>query len=200
MGSAHIEVIDWPDHATLQRQWAARTPCVIQIAADFSDDRRTARTAIRAALIDALACVLECAPQRIALRSTPGSAPQVAGHDVAVSITHAPGMSLAALTRSAAIGIDVLHLPSSTLPPAELVRLGYEYLGTQAQQQIASAPESMQAHTFATAWTAHEAGLKCLSHPLIEWDNAPCQQLATLQCASLALPSSWVGALCWSAR
>ncbi|MDP9109147.1 MAG: 4'-phosphopantetheinyl transferase superfamily protein [Pseudomonadota bacterium] len=200
MGAAHIDVIDWPDHAALQQQWAAQLPCVIRIAADFSDDRRGARSAIRTALIEALACVLPCAPQRIVLRSTPGSAPQVAGHDVAISITHAPGMSLAALARSAAIGIDVLHLPSSTLPAHELVRLAHDYLGTQAQQQIAEAPGSAQARTFATAWTAHEAGLKCLGHPLIEWSNAPRQQLVTLQGAELALPPDWVGAVCWSAR
>ena len=73
-----------------------------------------------------------------------------------------------------------------------------------AKRPAARASQAQEAHisiAFASAWTQHEARLKCAREPLVEWSEALAARLAPYRCAPLhgATLRGWCAALAWQA-
>ena len=75
--------------------------------------------------------------------------------------------------------------------------MGPNWLPAQSSQ----AQEAHISIAFASAWTQHEARLKCAREPLVEWSEALAARLAPYRCAPLhgATLRGWCAALAWQA-
>lgn len=152
--------------------------------------RDSARQLLRAALQEVLAGYGLDAD----LIVTPGQAPQLANApQIGLSLSHEPGLSLAAINFAGPVGIDLISLPAA-LPAAEIRQLTLDYLGPAASQRIGSNP-----HAFAEAWTQQEARLKCLGLGLTEWTPILEEGLSGCRCLRLDLPDGWIGTLALAA-
>jgi 4'-phosphopantetheinyl transferase len=162
---------------------------VIVIGIEGDGDRPTARVRIREAIHDAL---LALTGEAVTLHGDSGEAPWAinsAGKRIGLSISHEGALSIAAINLHGSIGVDMLH----TQLPADALAVTLDYLGPDAAQALTvAAPEDRPA-TFATAWTDHEARIKCLGIDLGEWDDNPA--LATCAVTPLDLPDGLIGTL-----
>ena len=179
------------------RVWAIDTPRAT--AACPEAQRQHARRLARIALCEQLAPQWGCAPRQLAVTDErgepprlrwlgPGAAPAaLAGSGV--SMAHASGVSLLAWHPNGAVGVDVQPLPTNA-PAHELVRTARLYF--EPNWPVAGAEQAQPAtifEAFATRWVAHEARLKCLGLPLLEWSPALAERLAPVPDAPLALPA-----------
>jgi 4'-phosphopantetheinyl transferase len=170
-------------------------PAVIGLRAQ--PDRETARRAIRAALLDALAARWGVGADRVQLHSPPGAAPwAIVALDggprrIALAISHDGELSVAAFWSGAAVGIDV----SQVVPVPDWEAVARDYLGPAAAQALAFVPASARDAAFAHAWSEHEARLKCLGLQLDEWRDERAPMLRACRCLPLALPDGYVGSL-----
>ena len=80
-------------------------------------------------------------------------------------------MSVAALRRSGAVGVDILRI----VPAFDWQPVARDYLGPLALRRIASQPTPDQPLAFAREWTRMQARLKCLGLALQEWHPALAQ-------------------------
>jgi 4'-phosphopantetheinyl transferase len=155
--------------------------------------RETARGQIRAALLEALAQILERPASSLSLRSAPGEAPRLILPDgkASLSISHEAGLSLAAIHLDGAVGVDLMRIIELPDQPV----LARDYLGPDAAARLAALPAREQASAFAEAWCAHEAKLKCLGLGLQEWNPELARRLSACIAEPLALPEGWAGAV-----
>ena len=163
---------------------------VISIENSVGATREQARARIRTAAREALAQSLDVAIERIAVESTPGSAPRLVidGAPVAIglSISHAGALSMAAINPAGAVGLDLMAVQEVS----DWARVAHDYLGMAAACRLAAMAVSDRAHAFAQAWAEREARLKMHGEPLAEWTPLPdCSMQA------LALPAELVGAV-----
>jgi 4'-phosphopantetheinyl transferase len=158
--------------------------------------RAAARQQVRLALREVLAAHFSCSPAEIELFSQPGQALQLGGaqHNIGLSVSHEPGMSLAAIHLNGAVGVDLMAI-GSIPPTSEIHALAHDYLGLRIAQPIADLPNEQQGKAFAEAWTEFEARLKCLGENLTEWNPAKEKKLATCTKHALQTPDGYVGAL-----
>ena len=152
--------------------------------------RTQARARIRAAVRAALSLSLGIAIERIALHSSPGSAPRLSIDGwpsvPGVSISHAGAISMAAINPMGAIGLDVVQVRATS----DWARVAHDYLGMAVAIGLAALAEPERARAFAQAWAEREACLKLHGEMLAEWTPLPdCRVLA------LALPAGLAGAL-----
>ena len=193
-----IAVRAWPVHA-----WPGPLPLwcdevlVISVAGDGESDdddkgaaRLRARARIRIAVRQALSLSLAIDIERIALHSTPGSAPRlaIAGWPLApgVSISHVGAISMAAINPNGAVGLDLV--PVRTTP--DWARVAHDYLGMACAIRLAASLDADRPRAFAQAWAEREACLKLHGAPLAEWTPLPdCRVVA------LAVPAGLAGAL-----
>ncbi|MDO8251983.1 MAG: 4'-phosphopantetheinyl transferase superfamily protein [Rhodoferax sp.] len=189
----------WPASASLalDELRSARALTVISIVAPDTTIRHAARASIRTALQDVLGALLRRPAASIALISQPGQAIvlDLPGTRIGLSISHAPGLTVAAIHVGGSIGIDVMRMDSraEAMPDWENVAQGY--LGPQACRRIATLAPAQRAHAFAQAWAGWEAGLKCLGMALTEWTPALEHRLASCAVRALALPEHYCGAI-----
>ena len=170
---------------------------VINIATPVTEKRQVARSLVRSALRETLAVLLGQPAASIALTSPPGGAIQVDStlFQLSLSISHSPGMSVAAICQGAAIGIDVMQIEAVTLGHPERMRLASDYLGPQVTAELQSAPPATLSSAFAQAWTDFEAVLKCLGLGLTEWSPALATRLASCRILALDLPVGYCGSI-----
>ena len=170
---------------------------VINIATPATEKRQVARSLVRSALRETLAVLLGQPAASIALTSPPGGAIQVDStlFQLSLSISHSPGMSVAAICQGAAIGIDVMQIEAVTLGHPEWMRLAGHYLGPQVTAKLQSAPSATLPSAFAQAWTDFEAVLKCLGLGLTEWSPALATRLASCRILALDLPAGYCGSI-----
>jgi 4'-phosphopantetheinyl transferase len=157
-------------------------------------DRATARRTIRAALLAALAEVSGSPPSRIQQFGAPGEAPYalLAGHRIALSISHDGDLSVAALRLDGgAVGIDVMQV--TDIPDWQAV--ARDYLGPACADALARMPEAARAAAFTRAWSGREATLKCRGLALVEWGACDEALLSACSCLSLVLPDGYVGSV-----
>ena len=159
----------------------------------------TARDMVRALARDELAELLGEAmgePRgKVALTNVRGEPPRAPGRpDLHLSLSHAEGLSLLAC-HSAPVGVDVQALPVQADAATAALFLGPNWHLAQSAQ----APTASISIAFETAWTQHEARLKCAGEPLVEWSEALAARLAHYRCAPLqsAALSGWCAALAW---
>lgn len=159
--------------------------------------RPLARECVRVAVRQALAACLEQPVAAIELLARPGypltlAAPPI---PISLSISHAPGLSVAAIHRGGDIGIDLMRVSADEGSLPDWARVAQDYLGPPARHRLAEAQPSRRAYLFAQEWTQLEAGLKCLGLALTEWTPALAQRLASCRVVALALPDNYCGAV-----
>ena len=174
--------------------------------------RGASRRLAREALCAALARELGCAAQDIAISDCRGGAPRAhAGEPalaarlaaIGLSISHTPGLSLAAWHFGGAVGVDVQAVDDvAAIAPEELDRLARLYLGPDSWPNrppdlADKAPAAIDLIVCAQHWAAHEARLKCLGEPLQEWSPALQARLAGCTAHGVDLPAPWAAAVAW---
>lgn len=157
----------------------------------------TPETAIRAVARRQVRAVLSEVFAGQTLLSVPGQAIRLAGQGglTGISLSHERGLSLIAIHRSGAVGVDLMRLPTDDDWPAQLALLATDYLGPASAAEIAGLPAARRGREFARAWTQHEACLKCHGLVLQEWRQGLQEKLALCQTRPLTLPDNYVGSI-----
>lgn len=164
---------------------------LISTANPPGEGRAAARARIRAAVREALAQSLGLDGARVAVESVTGSAPRLlvdgAASPFGLSISHAGAMSVGAIHRAGAVGVDLMEVREVS----DWARVAHDYLGMATACCLAAASAADRPRAFAQAWAEREAHLKLLGQPLAEWTPSPGD------CAlhGLILPAGLVGAL-----
>jgi 4'-phosphopantetheinyl transferase len=157
-------------------------------------DRATARRTIRTALLAALADALALPAARIRLGGEPGEAPYALvddGRRIDLAISHDGDVSVAALRVDGDVGIDVMRV--ADVPDWHAV--ARDYLGPACAAALAGVPAPARAAAFARAWSEREARLKCRGLALAEWRADLDVELAACRCLPLAVPDGYVATL-----
>lgn len=172
-------------------------PIVLSIATPDTPIRDAARQLARDALREALGILLDRAPRDIPLISRPGEPLRLDLPDcrVGLSLSHEPGLTLAAINMHGPVGIDLMRIERKIDWLSDWEPVAHDYLGPQAAARIGDLPHARRAEAFARAWTRLEARLKCRAMPLQEWSPALEQQLACCRTCDIALPEGLVGTL-----
>ena len=182
---------EWPAAPTAPPRWQGAL-LLMCISHPAGATRAVARTRIRAALGAALAQSLGLEPAQVTLDTVPGSAPRLlidgAPCAIGVSISHAGKLSIAALNRIGAVGVDLMEVAAL---PHDWQRVAADYLGISVAHRLAALAPVARSLAFAQAWAEREAHLKLLGLPLAEWTplSGACRWQA------LALPPGFAGAL-----
>ncbi len=174
-----------------------RALTVISVRTPETELRRAARQIIRNALQEVIGALLQRPIASILFTSLPGQAIalDLPNTQISLSVSHAAGLSVAAIRVGSAIGIDLMRIePGAGALPA-WARVAQDYLGPQVSAGLATLAPALRAASFAQAWTRHEAGLKYLGLPLTEWTPSLAQRLAPCVVTALALPVPYCGAL-----
>lgn len=181
-------------------------PLVLALVTAGGEDREGARQVMRQAVARWLSGRLGRPAEELLPSLSPGRPPTLpaAAEGWHLSLSHAPGLSLAALARFP-VGVD---LQVSAPPPAaswhdEIPRLALDYLGPATARTLAELPEEERHRAFIRAWTALEAACKCLGLGLAEWSPDLDSVLADCQVRPLSLPSShigYAGSVAWRLR
>jgi 4'-phosphopantetheinyl transferase len=106
-----------------------------------------------------------------------------------VSFAHESGLSVAAVSDTGTVGIDVARV--CIIPDA--LDIARDYLDPQELRRLADVPSGTLPEAFALAWTVHEARLKCLGKSLREWDQELHSELVGAIERPLILPTGYVG-------
>lgn len=185
-------VLAWPaDSRRLAACWEEYGLVVIGVQTPATPIRHAARANIRVALREALSLLLGYAPDEVPLQSAPAKPVRldVAGTSVGISISHEPTLSIAAICRSAPVGVDLMLVDADL----EWEAVALDYLGPQAFARIADEPPGRQAQAFAREWTRLEAGLKYHEMALSEWHPGIEKLLQPLTVMELMLPDGFAG-------
>ena len=162
---------------------------IVVIGVEGDGDRPRARVRVREAIHDSLLALTGTA---VTLHGDAGEAPWAIGADgrrIGLSISHEGALSIAAIHLHGSVGVDMLHAQL----PADALAVALDYLGPAAAQALTVAAPDARPTVFATAWTEHEARLKCLGIDLGEWNDNPL--LAACRVVPLALPAGLIGTL-----
>lgn len=194
-----VAVHAWPQSVQLavDELRSDRAMTVISVPSPVTTNRLLARDLVRAALRQTLAAFL-CQPlASITLVSLPGQAIRVDSPlaRLHLSVSHMPGMSVAAISRGAAIGVDVMRVERDAAAMPDWARVALDYLGPTVSDRLQRTPPAQRPAAFAQAWTNFEACHKCLELGLTEWTPVLAQQLATCRDMALALPENCRGAI-----
>jgi 4'-phosphopantetheinyl transferase len=196
---ALVAVHAWPQglHLAAAELRSDRALTVISVPTPATANRSIARDLIRAALRETLAVFLDQPAASITLVSFPGQAIRVdlPFGRLYVSVSHMPGVSVAAISRRAAVGIDVMQVEPGAAAMADWARVALDYLGPAETFLLQGTAPAQRPAAFAQAWTRLEARLKCLGMALTEWTPALTQQLAACRVVALALPENCRGAI-----
>jgi len=187
-----LTVYHWPESAgSIQLEQGL---LIIAIQTPPTMLRTAARQQVRLALQEVLAAQLACSPAEIELFAQPGQALNLLQPtlDIALSISHEPGLSLAAVHMHGAVGVDLMAINSAPVA-SELHTLATDYLGHNIADHLARTPAKELGRGFAQAWTEFEARLKCTKEHLSEWNLAREKRLAQYGCRALSLPDGYVG-------
>ncbi|WP_295952780.1 4'-phosphopantetheinyl transferase superfamily protein [Rhodoferax sp.] len=156
---------------------------VVGVATPVTTQRTVARGLVRDALRQTLGAFLDQPAASIALVSPPSQAIAVDAprERLGLSVSHAPGLSLAAIAQGARVGVDVVRIENAAEAYPDWLCVARDYLGPQATAWLQATPATDCPVAFMQAWTQFEACLKCLGLGLTEWSPQLGAQLATCQ-------------------
>jgi 4'-phosphopantetheinyl transferase len=142
-------------------------------------DRDRARGQARAALRTCLAPELGCTEAELEVSNLRNQAPRLLlrGKPLAAphcSISHAPGLALLAWHGRGAVGVDIQAV-DATVPRRELEDVARLFLRPETARKLLDIAPDTLFEAFASAWTQHEARLKCAGLGLAEW-SARCRR------------------------
>ncbi|MFZ6748610.1 4'-phosphopantetheinyl transferase family protein [Undibacterium sp. Ren11W] len=213
-----LTVYPWPEQsAAACAALAEHALVVLSVITPASASRDFARQQIRLALGNVLSQYSGCPVEQLILERQAGQVPglklSIPGHQIAISISHESGLSIAAIAainhgsrdnfsdrqpdsdkQRAGLGIDLLkiaHLPDWQ----EVAAL---YLGPQVSAAIAATPLPQQAACFARHWAQLEAKLKYQGLALSEWSEQSTADVQAYLLQELALPTGYAGAIATS--
>ena len=172
------------------------TPLFVIAVDTDSTNRPVARQRIRTALQSVLGELWQCKPADVTLTTTPGELLRAQGPHAlngGVSLSHDTGLSVAAVNRHGPVGVDIVRVSSAF----DWRATAHDYFGPDVAHDIAALPLNAQNEAFLTAWTQHEARLKCLSLGLVEWSPALHARFSDLHTAPLDLPTPWLGTVAY---
>lgn len=149
---------------------------LIYCANSSTIDRSIIREHVRELLRHLLVLYAETSPENVCIDNQRGMVPTlfVNGRKIHVSISHASGVSCAALSLDTKIGVDLVDLneisaEDDLLPTAKL------FLSPSIATSLAHSNRHEFRFNFGVEWAKREASLKCLGLPIIEWtQNDPC--------------------------
>ena len=197
--TGQVAVHAWPGsvHLALRDLRSARALTVISVATLETTLRHAARIQIRAAVCETLAAFLGRTVDTITLMCPLGQPVGLAVPDahIGLSISHAEGLSVAAIQVGAAVGVDVMRVESGVDAMPDWRMLAHDYLGPQVQARLACLAPGDRSRAIAQEWTQWEARLKRLGLALTEWTPALEHRLAPCGVLALALPNNYCGAL-----
>ncbi len=133
-----------------------------------------------------------------------GERPRVPGWpQLALSISHERGLCLLAFCADGAVGVDATVVDAAA-DVAELCRTARVFFDPDTAAALCDQAQSATfSIAFFRAWAAHEARLKCIGQPLVEWSPALSARLHGVQAAPVLLPegaaAGHVAALAWRA-
>lgn len=189
-----LPVRGWPQSRSLALQdiRSIQAVTVISVATPVNGNRTSARTRVRDALRQTLGVFLDQPAASVALVSRPGQAIAVDSSLVrlGLSLSHAPGLSIAAIFRGARVGIDLMRLEDGIEGDPDWLRVARDYLGPQVTAVLQASSSAESPVAFVMAWTRFEACLKCLGLALTEWSPALAKQLATCRVLTLDFAGS----------
>jgi len=126
-------------------------------------DRRrfvAAHTGLR----EILGAYLWIAPETIMLARDPGGRPCVTGGSLRFSMARCDGLALYAITRTAAVGIDVERLRRVD----DCNRVATHFFTPREAMRLRKLDEPARSVTFLTCWTRKEAVLKCTGDGIVD--------------------------------
>ena len=194
-----LAVRGWPQDLSLAVQdlRSDQAVTVIGVATPMTTDRTLARALVRDAVARTLEAALDLPTGSVKLVSQPGEAIAVealpGGHGL--SLSHAPGLSIAAIGRGACVGVDLMRVEDGIEGDPDWMRLAYDYLGPQVTAVLQTTAVDQRPAAFANAWTRLEACLKCLGLALTEWSPALEAQLTTCRVTTFDLADVYGGSL-----
>lgn len=190
-----ISVHPWPqaEGRALADLESGQAIAVISVITPNTPIRDAGRVLIRCALRAILGEHLGLSPETVVLSSVAIHSPKLTlpGHAIGLSVSHEAGLTLAAIRRHGAIGIDLLRI--EPLHDWELVAMNY--LGRHAHQRIAAMAPLQRPLAFVREWTRAEACLKCLGLGLVEWSDLLEKRMNLCETIELALPDGLAGAV-----
>ncbi len=194
-----VVVHAWPQDVR-QVLNALRSPqawSVLCIDTPHTSIRHVARQRIRSAVREALGGLWSQPPESITLSEQAGCAIEVDGAPMpmTLSLSHAPGLSVAAIRLRGRIGVDIMPLDAGPDGMPDWERVTQNYLGPQVYRELAMVAPDQRAAVFAQRWADWEAGLKCLSLALTEWTPALQNRLNDCRVRPLALPQGYCGSI-----
>jgi 4'-phosphopantetheinyl transferase len=194
-----VAVHAWPQNMPLAvaELRASQGMTIISVATPATTNRLFARELIRTAVRETLAAFLHQPVSSITLVSRPGRGievdPLLAG--LHVSVSHMPGMSVAAIAHGVAVGIDVMPILQDAQAMSDWESVALDYLGPAVTALLKQTAPLLRPAAFAQAWTHYEASLKCQGLALTEWRPTLARHLATCRVMALALPAHCRGAI-----
>ena len=199
-----VDVHVWPQRMQLavDELRSSHAFTVISVLAPATTDRSIARDLIRTALRETLGVLLDQPAAAITLISHPGQAIRVDSPlaRLQVSVSHMPGMSLIAIAKGAAIGVDAMHIDQGIEMTLDWTGVALDYLGPELTALLQRTAPAQRSAAFAREWTRFEACLKYLGLAMTEWTPVLAQQLATCRVMALALPENCRGAIATDAN
>jgi 4'-phosphopantetheinyl transferase len=170
---------------------------VISVATPATENRVQARALIRLALRETLAAFFRQPAETILLDSRPGQAVRIdsAWGGMHVSLSHMAGLSVAAISRVSAIGVDLMQIDTGAPEMSDWGQVTRDYLGPSVSDLLHNTLPAQRPAAFAEAWTRLEACLKCNGLQLTEWNSELANSLLDCDVLALALPEGWRGSI-----
>ena len=159
--------------------------------------RETARQQLHLAITELLMQTFSSAAEEIRLIRVAGSKLQcfIATQEVFISVSHEPGLSLAAISQKQQPGIDLMAIKQMD----DWLDVAGIYFSPQQIAALQQAQDGERATLFAQYWTMMEARFKCAGIAMTEYDDRVQQQMASVlkdaQIYALALPAGYIGTL-----
>lgn len=199
MNNLSLTVHQWPASPQAWKAAASVGHGLVVLGANTPDSpiRHAARERVRLALHQVLSALLNRAPETIELVSQPGQALRLEQPDqgIGLSVTHEPGLSLAAIYLHGAVGIDLMRISEEPEWRSDWEDVASIYLAQSAKVRIINEPPGMRALAFAKEWTRLEASLKLHGLPLSESTPSLECQLEQSHLIDLSLPPGLVGSV-----
>ena len=197
MRAAPVAVHAWPQQMTLavKALGSGQGLAVIGIATPVPHDRQLVRQRVRCALRQLLGQFLGHPAASMTLVSQPGQGIVLNFPDAQLhlSVSHMPGLSVAAVSCRSAVGVDVMEVGGLAGDMPDWAQVALDYLGPVQAALLRSASPACRPAAFTRAWTHFEAGLKCCQLELTEWTPDLANLLASCQVMALSLPDNCCG-------
>lgn len=159
--------------------------------------RETARQQLHLAITELLMQAFSCTAEQIRLIRIAGSRLQcfIATQEIFISVSHDPGLSLAAISQKQLPGIDLMAVKTMD----DWQDVAGIYFNPQQIAALQQAQDCDRASLFAQYWTMMEARFKCAGIAMTEYDEHVQQQMeSALKDSSsyaLTLPAGYIGTL-----